>query len=897
MARISARAAKNESVVGTSDDPAHGADEAVEMMLIDRDRAVELATLVVRAHGDDHVSLAKAHRVLASVATHRGDLENAAEHADAAVRFGEMGDDEEATGWALLTRMGVRISTGDAERAIDDSVRAEPLLPPDGRVRLLIQRGTTLGLGLGRIDEAIATYDEVERSFDELEPIVEAVLTMNRGTQLTARGDHLRALSDFGRARTLYRALGNVEAECDVLLHEARSAASIGDIPTVFALHAEVEERNLLASRDHRTANDLAEALLLVGLRDEAEAMSRRAVALVGDAISSSAIAESLLRLAALRGSLGAPQEAERLCESVRSWAEDRSLAGLVLDADRTQLMMLANAQPDQSLVGPLIELANRFHGAGRPDDALDVRVEAAAIALTSGALASEALTSDAVTVDEILATVPSPASIAGRDSSAIDMARLRHAEALRLAASGSRGPAMRQLSAGLDALDSMRSQIGAMDVRAAMVGRAPELAAFGLALAAESGRPRSVLRWAERQRAVAMRLTSAGAVGPPTDALERVRASGSADSRAAAEHDIVRDIRTQRQSTVIARPSTDVDIVEKVALVDDRVLIEFIDVGGRLDALVIRSGRVRHVRSLGAVDEMIGLVERIRFGLRRLNDSSDGRRRAASDLVDGIALELDDALIKPFVRGAAELVIVPSGPLHLLPWGVLPSVRRQPFVVAPSAHAWLTAHTQRSAGLDVCVIDGPDLPCAAEEAEAVGAIYGDRAVRPPSTVGAAIEAINAAGEAAGIVHVVAHGSFRNDNPHFSSLSLGDGPLFVYDLDGLPDLPAHIVLSACSVGTVSVLRGDEVLGFPAAMLARGTASVVAAMLPVEDQASRDLMIAFHAELETGVGSADALHTACASVRDRSDFHRVAADGFVAFGANRSGRGPGGPDRP
>ena len=48
--------------------------------------------------------------------------------------------------------------------------------------------------------------------------------------------------------------------------------------------------------------------------------------------------------------------------------------------------------------------------------------------------------------------------------------------------------------------------------------------------------------------------------------------------------------------------------------------------------------------------------------------------------------------------------------------------------------------------------------------------------------------------------HLACHGSFRADNPLFSSLLLADGGLTVHDVESLGAGPRELVLSACDSG-------------------------------------------------------------------------------------------------
>ncbi len=128
----------------------------------------------------------------------------------------------------------------------------------------------------------------------------------------------------------------------------------------------------------------------------------------------------------------------------------------------------------------------------------------------------------------------------------------------------------------------------------------------------------------------------------------------------------------------------------------------------------------------------------------------------------------------------------------------------------------------------------------------------------------AVASAVLTALEGAGIAHVAAHASFRADNGLWSSLQLADGVLTVYELEQLRRPPEVVVLSACQSGLSAVRPGDEVMGLVAALLTLGTRSVVASVVPVEDRASEELMVALHQRLLAGEPPAAALAGAQAS---------------------------------
>ena len=130
------------------------------------------------------------------------------------------------------------------------------------------------------------------------------------------------------------------------------------------------------------------------------------------------------------------------------------------------------------------------------------------------------------------------------------------------------------------------------------------------------------------------------------------------------------------------------------------------------------------------------------------------------------------------------------------------------------------------------------------------------------------------------LVHLACHGAFRMDNPLFSTLSLGDGPLTVYDLERADAMPEVVVLSACSVGTSAAINGGTLLGLSSALGAFGASDVIAPLTPVNDEHVLAVMRRVHAGLAAGDTPAAALAGAAAS---DGELDPVAA-AFVVIGA-------------
>ena len=134
------------------------------------------------------------------------------------------------------------------------------------------------------------------------------------------------------------------------------------------------------------------------------------------------------------------------------------------------------------------------------------------------------------------------------------------------------------------------------------------------------------------------------------------------------------------------------------------------------------------------------------------------------------------------------------------------------------------------------------------------------------------------------LAHVVAHGTFRADNPLFSSLQLDDGPLTVYDIEGMNRAPHRLVLSACDAGRAAPAGADELLGLASSLLPRGTVGIVAAVVPVSDQVTPSVMESLHRLVARGAGFPEALQRARADAAGTGDPVALAtACSFVALG--------------
>src|SRR5262249_42462543 len=141
--------------------------------------------------------------------------------------------------------------------------------------------------------------------------------------------------------------------------------------------------------------------------------------------------------------------------------------------------------------------------------------------------------------------------------------------------------------------------------------------------------------------------------------------------------------------------------------------------------------------------------------------------------------------------------------------------------------------------GHAVALVAGPDLPGAVEEVEALTGLYvtARRLMPPASTADAVAHAL----AGAALPHPPCPRVLRADNPMFSSLLLSDGPMTLQEIYARGLAPRWLILASCQSGSQASYAGDEVLGFVGALLARGTAGILASAALVPDVPAAGLM--------------------------------------------------------
>jgi hypothetical protein len=834
-----------------------------------------------QAHDADAESTAE--RALGLAARELNDLPMATRHLRRAVAVADGGALPVTAARARMSLALIRALQGATAEAFALCNAAAEVLGGLDAARLRAQLSLIVQR-LGRFADAAAGYREALAVFRrEGDRFWEAKLLNNRGVMEAYRGRPQAAEADLARSEHLYMQLGQELAAIDVRWNRGFAAGRTGAI-------ADALEHFAVAGRYYREHGvpraallpDHCEVLLAAGLYEEAKDLAAEAVAELGRRRMAADLAEARLMLAQAALAAGDHATAAAAARRAGTAFDRQGRPGWAAVARYVGLRVTWSAgRHDARILRSAVSVADELAAGGWAAPALDARLIAARVALRLGRVEAAA----------------GQLQRAGRprrhDPLALRVGAWYATALLRLAGADERG-AQAALRAGLRAVDQYRLTLGATELRVHVAQHGADLASTGLGLAVRSGRPMSVLAWAERWRARSLLqrpVTPPADTGLSADLAELRTLAADREQAVAAGRDAtrlsrrmsaleraIRD-RVRRVSADGSAPVAGPALARIADAVGDRALIDLTEVDGRYVAVVVTSlGATLHI--LAPVTAVAPEISALRFGVRRLVTRSDeAARDRARRSVGHSAATIDALVLQPLRRVVAEraLVVVPSRSLHDVPWSFLPTCAGRPVTLAPSAALALRADEAAPTEGGVVFIAGPGLPGAEVEVATLAAGYH----RAECVVGAraTTAAVLAALDGAGCAHVAAHGRFRADNPQFSTLTLADGPLTVYDLETLRSTPRLVLLSACDSGVSAVSSGDELMGFAAALFALGTRTVIASVVPVPDGPTVPVMVDLHDRLRRGESPAEALAGTRVGAGDRD----VAA-AFVCLGS-------------
>lgn len=234
-------------------------------------------------------------------------------------------------------------------------------------------------------------------------------------------------------------------------------------------------------------------------------------------------------------------------------------------------------------------------------------------------------------------------------------------------------------------------------------------------------------------------------------------------------------------------------------------------------------------------------------------------------------------ALLQKAIQ-ASSLLIVPHGPLHLLPWAGLDLDGKRLFEycsvgVLPNLSCLLTLQNKFSPQPRVALIGGPDysglpyltqLYLAEEELQTVQSIHasfggtiGQMALGADATEHAFWSLVQDDDSVGGILHVCCHGNFVSGDPLNAGLLMSDAKVDAAEIARSRIRYDEVILSACStgyrpssVGEIA-LSGDDILGLPGAFLEAGARSILVSIPPARDDVALQFMTIYHEQRAAG----------------------------------------------
>jgi tetratricopeptide (TPR) repeat protein len=769
----------------------------------------------------------------------------------------------------LIVLAALEAEQGRTEYGLRLLDRAEGLAAASDRGVLLAQRGLLFrrtwrsGDALRMLSEAIAL---LEGNTGETANLVAAL--MNRGFLHLNAGDVRRARADLDRCQrvALDEGMNLIVAKtvhnlgyCDLLA---------GDIPAALQLFNAAADSYRLSAPGNLPvlAMDKARALLAVGLADDAASELDGAIASFRRQRLDQDLAEA--ELTRSQAALAAGQ-----LDAARRWAaaagrrfrrQGNDACSSLAELIQLRARSVSPSRPGRVATEALL-LARKLRGCGLRSDADTAELIAARGLLAAGRHAE---------AKQQIAAV--------RRGASLEVSLLRRLARAELAEQDGRpGAGLAELRAGLATVQARRGRLGSIDLQTGAAALGADLAAAGLRQALDRESAPLVFAWLERSRAQAF---LARPVRPPADPraaeilaelrqlgylIRKAELNGVRDPAAITRRaGLQREIRERSwQATGLGESAGRASLREIGAAADSsgQSLVGILARDGRMHAVVLRHGAV-HLVGLGDFELAAEAARRLNADL----DTLAGRRlpaRLEAVIRESIRHQtevLTAEIVAPLRSSLGDdgVVFVPAGALAGIPWSMLPDLRGRPVTVCPSASSWLAAwHSAQTAAPAAragppLLVAGPDLAHASLEVAEIAKIYPG--CRPLLAEAATVSATLRGLDGAPVAHLAAHGHHDRENFLFSRLDLADGPLMAYDIQQLAAAPGQVVLSACDVGRTVVRPGEEILGFTAALLYVGTATVIASVARVADDAAVDLMTGYHRALAAGARPARAL---------------------------------------
>ncbi len=315
-----------------------------------------------------------------------------------------------------------------------------------------------------------------------------------------------------------------------------------------------------------------------------------------------------------------------------------------------------------------------------------------------------------------------------------------------------------------------------------------------------------------------------------------------------------------------------------QVTLPRDATLVEYFIAGEQLVAAVV-SREASRILPVTMVSRVAHLQQLLRFQLSKFRMGSEYVQRFEEPLLratNGHLQALYDELIaplRPLFQGR-HLILVPHGLLHFLPFHALKNKEEylcDAFTIsyAPSATVFSLCQQKLASTAPESLVFGvadERAPHILNEAQSVADLLPQSSLYLGERATSSL--LREKGQASGLLHIATHGIYRQDNPMFSGIRLGDGYLNLYDLYQMKLNARLVTLSGCATGMNFVAAGDELLGLQRGLFCAGATTLLLSLWDVNDESTAQLMRYFYIKYIESADMAGALQHAMFEVRQR-----------------------------
>lgn len=350
-----------------------------------------------------------------------------------------------------------------------------------------------------------------------------------------------------------------------------------------------------------------------------------------------------------------------------------------------------------------------------------------------------------------------------------------------------------------------------------------------------------------------------------------------------------------------------DLDRAAKILKDRDQAALNLFYASDLIIAVLIKDGkyRVAHVRIPSKINS--------RLEEYLLNLQEKRPDRTFYDISTGLAIGAKH-LIPPDILMQAlqssQLIIIPHGPLHLIPWaGLIFNGKRLfeycPVGFLPNLTCIISLDADFSNKPAVALIGSPDysrlpdltsLPYAEKEIENIKQLYSEK----NSIIGTVLTGDKATEEGfwellchneaeRGILHLTTHGTFEPYEPMNSGLLLSDSKVDAAEIASSSVKYNEVILSACSSGWRPTkvqdveLLGDDILGLPGSFLEAGARSVLVSIPMADDRATCQFMTLYHRKRLNGKTPLTSLQETQKTMLSGSEYEPFTWIGFTIYG--------------